>query len=468
MYERLCAKVLPELIPLKTRLLVAVSGGPDSVALAHVLWRFAKDYPERELELVLTHVHHGVRQESDGEEQLVRMLARQWGLKCIVHRFDARAYARETGRSFEDGARAWRYARWREDQREQKCRYIATAHHLGDQAETVLYRLIRGSGTAGLAGIYPLKDGIIRPFLSVTKREIMDYCRREELPYALDPSNRETIYARNRIRLELLPELEREYNPKVMFALGRTAELMRWDEEFIAAQAEKCWKRHCLRQEPRLVCLDAEIFHEPRAILSRLIRRAISYVSEEPRGAGYNYIENIMENGGAENWSQDLPGLRVWTAKGGLWFGLRRERVPSFRFEKNLRLGDWVFVPELGLKVGLFAAGSARPEANGAGESEIYWDRAEIERLPSPLVLRNRRPGDKLWFRKVGHKEFKKVCQEARIPAEKRERIPMIAAGNDVLWAAGIGISDLCAPHEKSALLKCIVQTEISGLPVSL
>ena len=319
MYEKLRRLVLPKMIPPKTKVLAAVSGGPDSVALSHILWRYARDEQAKELSLVLTHVHHGVRAESDDEALLVQKLAAEWDVPCIVHYFDAKGYAGAQKQSFQEAARAWRYARWKEDMLREGCGLLATAHHLGDQAETILHRLLRGSGTAGLAGIYPAKGAVIRPLLAFDKNDILQYCAREKLRYTVDSSNLEPVYLRNRIRLELLPEIEKDYNPRIRESLGRTGEVLRWDEEYLAAQTETAWNKH-VRNVDGETGLSRDIFSEPAAILSRLLRKAAALASDEPRGLGFRYIQKIMVSEGKTGWKQDLPGLTVKITREGVRF----------------------------------------------------------------------------------------------------------------------------------------------------
>ena len=464
-YQRLKETVLPKLIPAKARVLVAVSGGPDSVALGHILWRYTRESATSKLSLVFTHVHHGVRPESDGEEELVRALASKWGVPCVVHRFDAKKYSKLLGEPFQAAAREWRYARWREDMQREHCTLLATAHHLGDQAETVLYRLIRGGGTAGLSGMHPQKDGIVRPLLGVTKEEILHYCRKHGLPFAVDASNLEPVYVRNRIRLELLPELARSYNPRIQEALGRTAELLRRDEEYLNGQVGQAWARLGREFESGRVLLLSEAFQEHPAILSRLVRQAASLVTGEPRGLGFDYVEKIMRRGQALGWRQDLPGLTVWVDREGIWFakvqGGDAGRGVVSAVSVPLALNSWVEIPELGVVVSLLRSEqSLGSETILAGVDQGLWQTGfspEVLRA-GPVICRNRRPADKLWFRGVGHKQLKKVFQEAGVPELMRDRVPLIAAGQEVLWIPGIRRSDSFRPQTDEDKILCLVR----------
>lgn len=457
MYEKLKLQILPQLIPPHSRILVAVSGGPDSVALGHILWRYSNEAKDRGLSLVMTHVHHGVRKESDEEEKMVKTLARDWGISCLVHRFDAKAYAKSSGQSFETAAREWRYARWKEDMVKEECTLLATAHHLGDQAETVLYRLIRGSGTAGLGGIYPRKGKVIHPFLSVGKEEILEYCQKEQLPSAFDSSNADLIYTRNKIRLQLLPELEREYNPRVKEALGRMAELLRWDEEYLNEDAEKVWGRYALEGSSREIGLRHEVFKVPRAIQSRLIRKAVSQISGDPRGIGYSFVGQIMDSGGQVGWSQDLPGLKVSIDYHGIWFKRpeayeeNKAGLVSSPLPQGVDFGEWIRWKDtkgqewgIGLfedeSEGVFDSFGTSPES--VEMEKVYFDRKKLEQNMDSLRWRERQPKDSMWLSGVGHKKLKKIFQEGKIAKEARQGVPLLACGEDILWIPGVRVGD--------------------------
>ncbi|WP_040410816.1 tRNA lysidine(34) synthetase TilS [Desulfosporosinus sp. OT] len=475
MYEKLRTHVLPQLIPPNTKIMVAVSGGPDSMALSHILWRYVQEERRRGNSLVLTHVHHGVRKESDNEVDLVQTMAAKWEMPCIVHRFDSKRYAEAMGQSFQEAAREWRYARWREDMSKEGCDLLATAHHLGDQAETILYRLLRGSGTAGLAGIYPTKDSIIRPLLTFRKADILDYCAREDLPYALDHSNEEPVYIRNRIRLELLPELEKDYNPRLQEALGRMGELLRWDEEYLAQQVEVAWKQYHIRDSGGTIGLSRDVFTEPAAILSRLLRRAAMLVTQEPRGLGFTYVTKIMGSKGRSGWKQDLPGMTVKITDEGIWFSysavslgqpsdknINDQQILERAFpEINLDMGCWFSLPSSKLQIGLFEESKLASEDETFHKNETkvaVFSHDRLGQLPERLVCRTRRQGDKMWFQGIGHKPLKKIFQEENISIDVRNSLPLIAFGAEVLWIPGVRQSDLCQPDQNTKRVYCVLK----------
>ncbi len=463
MYSRLSGEVLPRLITPNVKILTAVSGGPDSIALAHIIWRYIVDHKMHNLGMMITHVNHKVREEAEEEAELVKRFAGELGVPFIYHVFDAKEYAKVQQKSFQESSREWRYACWKEDMIQYQCSLLATAHHLGDQAETVLYRLLRGSGTAGLAGIYPLKDNIIRPLLSISKKEILDYCYTEKLSYALDKSNFRPDYDRNKIRLELIPLLEREYNEKVQEVLGRTAEILRWDEEFISTQAELYWSRFCKYIDDSKIELSLEAWSQPEAILSRILRKAAALITGEPRGLEYKFIKMIINQGRKSGWKQDLPGLKVKNERNGFFFfrgELEYETNPihqslsCIEYDIELASDQWHTIPELGLKVGVFH----KPIVHDSVVWRTEIDIKQLEKLDTPLTCRMRNPKDQMFFKRIGNKSIKKVFQEYHIPPKERERIPFFAAGNQIIWIPGICRSDSLLPHdEKSPVLYAAV-----------
>ena len=448
------------------------------MALSHLLWRYVREKPLSGISLVLTHVHHGVRKESDDEEQMVQAMAAKWEITCLVHRFDAKGYAELMGQSFEEAAREWRYARWKEDMSKEGCTLLATGHHLGDQAETILYRLFRGSGTAGLAGIYPIRDSIIRPLLTVSKADILNYCEREGLPYALDRSNEELIYTRNRIRLELLPELQKEYNPRIQEALGRTGELLRWDEEYLTQQVDVAWKHYHILDSVGTLGLRPDVFTETAAILSRLLRRAAKLVTGEPRGLGFNYVTKIMGSEGKPGWAQDLPGLTVHITEEGIWFigyatttktpsavktPHSQETLQRAFPETILELGRWCVIPGLRMDIGLLEEGNLSTVnlSDGVANKLAVFSRELLDQSPNQLVCRTRQQGDKMWFTGVGHKSLKKLFQEDNISIKIRNELPLIAYGSEVLWIPGVRQSGLFQPDQKSKRVYCILKPHV-------
>lgn len=230
------------------RVLLAISGGPDSMTLLHVMVRLAASW---RLTLRALHLDHGLRSESAAEAIQVQEWCAEHGVPCRVERIRVAARQAETGESVQEAARALRYAALREaaDSDELWPSHIeapvriAVGHTADDQAETVLLRLLRGSGGVGLAGIPPVRDRVIRPLFDVQRDEVLAYCQAASLPYISDPSNESRMYLRNRVRHELIPHIEAEYNPQFRHSLRRLGEVLREDEAILQSVVEQALAR---------------------------------------------------------------------------------------------------------------------------------------------------------------------------------------------------------------------------------
>ena len=271
----------------RARVVVAVSGGADSVALLHALVSLR---PAWKLVLHVAHLDHGLRDGSREDAAFVRALAAAWDIPCTAARQDVRAACERGGWSLEDGARRVRYAFLLGVANEQRASHIALAHTADDQAETVLMRLVRGCGIVGLSGI-PVKrrveeTWIVRPLLDVWRREVLAYLTDAGLTFREDPSNRDLRFVRNRIRHELLPLLERNYNPNIKQALTQLAEQNHWDAAYLQDAAGRQWKRavklptasHGRREAAISI---AAFQRQPKAIQRQLMRQAVQRVHGE-------------------------------------------------------------------------------------------------------------------------------------------------------------------------------------------
>lgn len=233
-------------------ILVALSGGPDSMTLLKVLSDLSAEY---RLELVAMHIDHGLRSESAAEARRVQAWCADWGIPCEIRRIDVHAHRQLTGESVQEAARTLRYKVLHEaiesfaDAERPRTWRIAVGHTADDQAETVLFRLLRGSGPTGLVGIAPQRNLIVRPLIDVWREEVLAFCRAQNLPYISDASNASFKYARNRIRHELIPHIESIYNPRFRESLVRFAELLQSDEAVLEDLAQSAFDSDALAGE---------------------------------------------------------------------------------------------------------------------------------------------------------------------------------------------------------------------------
>jgi tRNA(Ile)-lysidine synthase len=293
-------------------LLVAVSGGPDSVALLRAMVILSSEYG---LQLTTAHLNHGLRgAEAKREEEFVKSLCTGMGIACICKTVDIRLLQKGRGMSLEEIGREERYRFLGEAAETCGAQKIATGHHRDDQAETVLINLLRGCGLEGLKGIPPMRDGrIIRPLLHVGREEILEFLNREGLTYMTDSSNLSPLFLRNRIRHELIPELTLKYNPGIVEALSHTAEIIRKDDDYLQAVVRQIlcqWRIVPGAAEMKLplsALLDLHV-----ALQGRVIKYLLESAALPGHGIGYRHIEAVLafaRKPRHHRASLDLPGL---------------------------------------------------------------------------------------------------------------------------------------------------------------
>ncbi|MCP4669147.1 MAG: tRNA lysidine(34) synthetase TilS, partial [Deltaproteobacteria bacterium] len=442
------------------KVLVALSGGADSVCLLDVLVQL-KD--ELGIQLVAAHFDHGLRPGQDEDEtRFAASLADSFSLPFVSEK--ANQDFRKLGGSLEEKARDARY-RFLEGARERfSAQKIALGHTLNDQAETVLMRLLRGSGPSGLAGIPPKRDDtIIRPLIDVTRSEIETYLNQKELTYVTDPTNVEERHLRNRIRLDLLPHLE-TYQPRIVELLGRTARIMRSDEAWLKSRADASAQKVMERGENGEIGILLNAFVKlPDALRNRVVRQALEITGGGLRRVSLGHIEaiNRMAGGTRPQARIDLPwGMVVKKVYDRLVFTKVKER--GYEALSYTLKGSGEYTLEgFGRAVALEEIDKDLFQKRGTSQWQAFFD---ADRLAFPLVIRNIRAGDR--FVPLGMKGRKKVKDlfiDLKIPSEKRALIPLLVCRDMIVWVCGLRMDDRFKVIPQTKRVLKITFREIGG-----
>ena len=429
---------------------VAVSGGPDSVALLLALRALA---PELGLLLGVVHLNHGWRgAESDADEQFSRDLAASLGLDFIAER----APAAEPGENLEQAGRRLRLEFFRRLIAEQRFDKIALGHTRTDQAETVLYRFLRGAATAGLSGIHPvLENSLVRPLIEVERAEVLDYLKSAGQAWREDATNRDLAFDRNRLRHQLLPQLEKEWNPGLTGTLAHLADWARDEESYWRAELERLAPAY-LRREGRAVLLEApQAAALAPAVERRLLRCAIEQVKGDLRGIDFEHLEQIRRlTSAAEGHGRvQIPGVDVFRSFDQVrlaplseWGGLETRN-----FSLLLNIPGTYEVPQTDTRF-ILRFRTCR-EYN---EEELGW--LDWDRTPRPLWLRNWRPGDRLRPRgAAGEEKLKSLFQARKVPLWQRRSWPVVASQEVIVWSRGFGAAaEFAAGQESRTILEIL------------
>jgi tRNA(Ile)-lysidine synthase len=441
------------MLPTGARVLVGLSGGPDSVALLHVLQTL-----ERRGHLVVAgvaHFNHQLRgAEADADELFCRELAASLGLPIVAGRGNVRALAEESGRSIEDAARVARYAFLTGASATLEAAAIAVGHSLEDQAETFLLRLIRGAGPAGLAGVRPRAGAVIRPLLDIPRAELRAYAGEHGLRFREDSSNADLAVPRNRVRLELLPHLQ-QFSPAIADTLAREAALARTDDEFLQAAAIE-WARSIVLQEDNGVALDAPalaVLHP--ALASRVARTALQ-AAAPGRFIGFQHVDDLLElTRRADGSAVALPGL-VATKRGGrIVLG---GPVPApFANSFSVPLSIPGEVEAAGWNVSADCPTSDPLQRLVARGHTVV---VAAEPLRHPLAVRSRRPGDR--FKPIGMggrgRKLQDFLVDRKVARADRDALPLVVDRDDrIVWVVGQSVAEdfrVTAPGRGVILLK--------------
>lgn len=449
--EKRVLKTIEEnkLIKEKDNILIGLSGGPDSMALLYLL----KDIQEKlDFRLYIAHVNHGLRGEDAlSDENFVRDKAKELNLPFYIKKADMLAYGRERGISSEEAGREIRYNFFKEILLKLGGGKIAVAHNKNDQAETLLMRIIRGTGIDGLKGMDFINGNIIRPILNVSREDIESYIEENKIETVLDKTNLQSIYTRNRIRLELIPYLEENFNPNILEGLWRLSKIASIDSNFLDNYSKKRYNFLLKNKSKNCIILDGDLFeNEDISIKQRIIRRGILDLNNTLQGVSGDHIISIMDLHNSGNTGKEVHlanGIIVKTSYGNLIFE-KNDSGPQEDFEFKLANGINKF-EELGISINISVLSLEEFKNDKKGLGVRYFD---YDRIRGTLRLRNRRNGDR--FRPFGMKGSKKLKDyfiDEKIPRDLRDRIPLILDGEDIIWVTGYRTSDIYKIDENTS-----------------
>ena len=420
------------------KVLVAVSGGIDSMVLLTLLQQFADRFKGK---LVVAHLNHGLRgKESDRDEDFVKSAAASMGLSCFTKKINVGHIVLQEGLNLQDAARRERYRFFEEVSMDQGCDRIALGHNADDQAETMLMRIIRGSGIKGLGGIPPQRGAIIRPIIELSREDIGNYASTEDINFREDSSNLKDSYLRNKLRLQLIPTLK-EYNPRICSELNMLSSINRDVEAYLQDEAEKFFKKAACPEkgDVRAILLDASIFNEtPAALKAKVVMKAVERLTGSSSGLFSAHIldvENLALKK-ASGKSINLPkGLTVSLEYGRLIFSRDASARSDTFFSYPLIIPGDTIINEAGIS--LRTSKVTHGDFILKDDSKSIW--LDMKRFPEPLEVRNFLAGDRIRITGMsGRKKLKDLFIDEKVPPGLRRKIPILVSGDEILWVVGL------------------------------
>jgi len=417
------------------RVIAAVSGGPDSVCLFYVLLELKKKY---KFQLHVVHFNHHLREkESKKEEKFVKELLDGTTVPLSIIGLDVKGYAEKQKIGIEEAARALRYQNLLKLALKHDADTIAIGHTASDQAETVLMRIMRGSGPEGLEGIPPVRElsknkFIIRPLIDVYREKIISYLKSRKIGYCLDSSNSKPVFLRNKVRIKLLPFIEKNFNRDIRSRLVNMADIFREENEYLSKAVDKAVESISKHEDGRISVDFKKLIRYNKSFRRRIIHRILE------RKATYKNIDSVIDiaEAGLTGAMVTISGFTVRKDYGQLYFIPSAEKhAVRKKIENRILFPGKTLLPEFSMEV---ETGITKNKPGfGKDKFTVYFDADRID--AGNLVIRSRRSGDRfLPFGADGSKKLKQYFIDQKVPSYLRDDVPILEGGKRILWVVGM------------------------------
>lgn len=422
------------------KVVLGLSGGPDSVCLLHILKQLESEY---KICIYAAHLNHQIRGiEAQMDAMYISNLCDSLGVKFFVKSIDVPKYCNENGLSIEEGARKLRYEMFYEIKEKTNSNKIAVGHNINDQVETILMRMMRGTGLQGLKGIdHKRDDVIIRPILDINRSDIEKYCEEHNLNPRIDSTNLENIYTRNKIRLDLIPYMKENFNENIVEAIARMGNNLKSDSDYIEQEALKMFNEVSKTNDDSIEINLDKYSNLHISIKSRIIRSAIKYILGDTNFVDQKHIEDVfeLENDKKIDKHIVLPrGLFVYRKKNTLLLTNKEIIHEEIEFSYKLPKEGFVKIKELGLCVETQVISIERFRSMKVDKSSKGFD---FDKFKGGIVVRSRKSGDKIKL-SGGSKKIKDLFIDLKIPREERCTIPLIADDESIACVGNYRFSE--------------------------
>jgi tRNA(Ile)-lysidine synthase len=442
------------------KLVLAVSGGADSVCLLHILVKLQE---KLKVKLHIAHLNHHLRgAESEADAKYVSDLARQLGIPATIEGREVKNYQAEHHLSLEEAAREVRYGFLAEVAKTIGTKLVAVGHTRDDHTETILLHLIRGTGTRGLQGLQPYTDWksksgsivVVRPLLEISHQETEDYCQSHKLKPRIDATNISLSPLRNRVRHQLLPLLI-SYNPAVAQALLRTAQIARDDIDFLDREVAQLWGEVAQEQGKAIVLDRKRLDRLPPALKRYLLRAAVERMLGSAKDIEMRHIEEMMS-------VLDKAAGKRLSLPQGLIFSLEYDRylltsdptalspLPVFSGEFELKIPGETKLPGWRIQATII-------NREGMAEKDDFTAYLDLDKVGDRLLVRPRKRGDR--FQPLGLDQPKKLNEfmiDAKIPRTWRQRVPIVCSPEQIIWVVGWRIDERAKVSQKTKKVLCL------------
>jgi len=416
------------------KILLAFSGGLDSTGLLGIFLELRKEW---HFDLFLGHFNHKLRQSADEDEQFVRKVAQKHAIPLFIASEDVRAFAKRNRLNLEEAGRRLRYDFLSQTAQKIGGAKIATGHTLNDQAETFFLRLMRGSGLKGLGCISPVVEGrIIRPLLALERKDIAEYVREKNLEFRDDESNLDRSFARNKVRLDLIPYIQENFEPDIVRRIGKIVTILQEEEAYLENLTNHQAKKAVFQKKGE-VGLDLNMLSTlPRGLARRIVRDFIKKLKGDLREISFENVESLLNL----DEGKTIQLTRELLLKRDKDQVFRKPELPErIRYEYGWNGSSPLIIEELNVKIE--SGKTKRPQSFAFDDdAKAYLD---WEKIKFPLQVRSRREGDRYKpLGAPGHKKLKEVMRAKGIPVAEREKKPVFLSGGEIIWVCGLPVAE--------------------------
>lgn len=432
-----------KLIEDKDKIIIGLSGGPDSVFLLILLDKVKKDF---NIEISCCHINHMYRDTASRDEEFSRKLAEKYGYDFYSKSLDMTKYAKENSLSLEDAGRRLRYGYFNKLLKEIAYNKIAVAHHMNDQAETFFMNLFRGSGLAGLSGMDYKNNNIIRPLLDIKKEDIVAYLDENKFSYVIDETNLSTDFRRNKIRLDIIPYIKENFNPNIENTIATTSKILTEDKKIIDDYIEEKYRLLVEKKEDYYQIATDNFKKESIEVRKNVIRKLLVKLYKTSKDISYQYVMDILDifysDLGAKYYFKDYVFLKSYGK-----VLVTNKKLEVMDYEIDFSLGE--------LKINNLLINSylVDKEKFSPKKNMIYFDSKILDK---DLKFRNRRNGDKMSISDKAHKKVKKIFIDEKIDSYKRDFYPILCDENQIYAIIGLRRSNLYKINKDTDKILCI------------
>ena len=430
-----------KLIEKGDKILVALSGGPDSVCLLNVLYSLKEDF---HIKIGAAHVNHMLRgDEALADEEYSKSLCKNLNIEFYVKKIDIDKISKEKNISHEMAGREERYKFFETIKNNYGYNKIAVAHNANDQAETIIMNMMRGTGIEGLCGIRSKREGgIIRPILCLSREEVELYCSSNNLEPRIDKSNLENIYSRNKVRLDIIPYMKGNFNKDIINTLNRMANLIQVDNDFLEKETLNNFKVYCSNTRDALI-ISKEAFNLDRAIISRIIRKAFFEFTGKYSNFEMKHIYDVIElSQNTTNKRIDLTNnVLAENIYGDIYLKLKDNIIREYK-EVVINKGELdntdICYENYNVRFNIIIN-----KNNIDFSKNVLIKYFDYDKIEERLVIRKRRNGDKMLpLGMKGNKKVKDIFMDLKIPVDERDKIPVLCFDNEIAWLVAHKVSE--------------------------